>query len=188
MIALLTGWLTLPPSVNAAHGVTTRAGRPTVYLRREVVQWKRDAVTCLCAAWQDAQRINACRHNDAPLFVTLTAYMTAAQLRRRDTDNLAKVTLDTVLLVYLALDDVRVTDLHITKRLTPPTEEPGLFVSVYEMEGQDEELFAPIVPATVEGTRPTFSSTRGVVTKRRVAGTQQETGRKVGTARTKKCA
>ena len=142
MIALLTGFVPLPPSANKLHGIdsrprTTRTGKirkATVYTLPEVTQWKRDAVLCLHAAYQDIAHIETCRHNDVPLYLSLLAYLPAKRLTVRDDDNFIKVARDLVLNTYLAIDDVRVYDTHVSKRLCPPDTEPSLLVSVYQME------------------------------------------------------
>ena len=123
MRRLLVAFLPLPPSANRRHGVTTDArGVARVYTTQAVRRWQQEATLCLNLCWQDVPAIHACRENTQSLFVTLTAYMTARQFVRRDADNLLKVTLDTVLNEYLAIDDVRITDLHTAKRITEATE------------------------------------------------------------------
>ncbi len=161
MITLITGFVPLPPSTNKLHGIdsrprTTRSGKirkATVYTLPEVTQWKRDAVLCLHAAYQDVAQIDVCRHNDAPLYLSMLAYLPQKRLTVRDDDNFIKLARDLVLNVYLAIDDVRVYDTHVSKRLCPPDQEPSLLVSVYQMENvvTYDDLSAP----TTRGNLPT---------------------------------
>ena len=142
MKPLLIGQIPIAPSTNALVGINTRKQtnrtsadkKATVYTLPEVKAWREAAVMHLYKAQHFTENIHACRDNDMPLYMSLIAYLPLDRLLRRDADNFVKAVQDVVLNKYLAIDDVRVFDVHVSKRLCPPDTEPYIFVSVYEQE------------------------------------------------------
>lgn len=138
---LLIGTVPLPVSVNNYTGITTRQPKKaTVYLTKAARQWKKDATLFLYAGNHDVPRIHAVREHPAWLEAELVAVMTEAQLFERDVDNCLKLTLDTVIGEYLAINDVYISDLQIKKRPTLESETPVLHIAVGLLNEGDTDV------------------------------------------------
>lgn len=131
MISLIHASLNLPPSTNALYG---QRGSQR-YKLPSVTSYQQEAMYALHTAWQDRAQIDIARATaDLTLYCSIHAWMPPHTYHKRDTDNLAKIVLDTVMNCYLLIDDSRITDLYICKRCSP---KPGLYVSVAILENLD---------------------------------------------------
>jgi Holliday junction resolvase RusA-like endonuclease len=152
---LLSAYLPLPPSVNDLHDVaiSSRSRKPYKYLKQSVRAWKQEAIILLQAnAWHDVPAIQAARQNTSVwLALAMCAWMTRRGIADRDTDNFPKVVADTVFNLYLAIDDVRIADISLQKRLTPAGSSPMLWIAVLEKSCLEEvleiDVSAPPPPA-----------------------------------------
>lgn len=131
MPTLLTATLPVPPSVNHLHG--TRGKRR--FKLPEVVTYQEVCILLLSQARQDKGHIEQTRDDESMLAVSMNVYLPRGKrgkgpYERRDLDNMSKIVLDTVLNLYLAIDDSRVTDLRLSKHALLPDAAASLQIQV----------------------------------------------------------
>lgn len=132
MISLIHASLNLPPSTNSLYG---QRGSQR-YKLPSVTQYQQEAMYTLRSAWQDRAQIDVARAAaDITLYASIHAWMPPATYEKRDTDNLAKIVIDTIMNCYLQIDDSRITDLYICKRCST---KPRLYVSVAVLQDLDD--------------------------------------------------
>jgi crossover junction endodeoxyribonuclease RusA len=111
----------IPPSVNAAYRVVNN--RPI--LSKEAREYRKRIM-------DDYGTVNGFGKDK----IAIVVYVTMPNQRRRDLDNLMKVSLDALCAAGWYTDDSQVDDLHII-RLKANKDDPHLLVSISEVDARD---------------------------------------------------
>ncbi len=143
MPTLLTTTLPVPPSVNHLYGTSGKRR----YKLPKVVTYQEMCILLLSRSEQDKGHIEQARDNGAMLAVSMDISLPRGKrgkgpYERRDLDNMSKIVLDTVLNLYLAIDDSRVSDLRLSKHALLPDAAASLQIrvdTIGEGEGSDDD-------------------------------------------------
>lgn len=132
-VDLLRASLDLPPSINHLYENRKGGGK---FLSKTACAWRDGAILILRSAntWKNHDAIAHARFSQSMLAFRIQAFLPPNKIKRRDIDNLAKITQDTVTRV-IEIDDRQIYDLHISKHPLKPKQAAFILVALETLEG-----------------------------------------------------
>lgn len=131
-VDLLRASLDVPPSVNHLYENRKGGGK---FLSKAARTWRDGATLILKSAntWKNHDAIAHARSSQSMLAFRMQAFLPPSKIKRRDLDNLAKITQDTVTRA-IEIDDVQIFELHISKHPLKPKQAAFILVALETLE------------------------------------------------------